>query len=93
MSDLGQTVMEGPGGLWSYRIDDWSGDSITFQELSRAPLAIHTQLGKSAGIKAPITINYILFKTSEDCGAELTLEQAEAFAEAILARVKELRKA
>lgn len=81
MSDLGQTVMEGPGGLWSYRIDDWSGDSITFQELSRQAHA------------APITINYILFKTSEDCGAELTLEQAEAFAEAILARVKELRKA
>lgn len=33
--DLKQTVMEAPGGLWLYKISDWSGDSIRFEESQR----------------------------------------------------------
>jgi hypothetical protein len=78
--DLKQTVMEAPGGLWLYKISDWSGDSIRFEESQRE---LHS---------CPSTQRYLKFETSETWGVELTLAQSEAFAESILAKVNEIRQ-
>lgn len=78
--DLKQTVMEAPGGLWLYKISDWSGDSIRFEEGQRE---LHS---------CPSTQRYLKFETSETWCVELTLAQSEAFAESILAKVNEIRQ-
>lgn len=78
--DLRQTIMEAPGGLWVYKISDWSGDSIRFEESQRE---LHS---------CPTTQKYLKFETNETWGVELTLAQSEAFAESILAKVNEMRK-
>lgn len=77
--DLRQTVMEAPGGLWLYKIVDWSGDSIVFEQF-------RIRIGSGNSQQA------LQFRTNEIWGVDLTLEQSEAFAKAILAKVEDIRK-